>query len=138
MFPTIGHLFSYLTGVSLRLPVPTFGFFMMLSFAGAWWVFRSEYKRKEAGGLIHPFMETFKDTGKGPGGRLLVLAGWGLAGFVAGAKGLYWWVNRSFYIGSLPDFLFSFRGSMAGGIAVGLATVLAGWLYMRRRPAARK
>jgi len=62
MFPTIGHLFSYLTGVSLHLPVATFGFFMVLSFAGAWWSFRSEYKRKEAegligeaGGIVHPY-----------------------------------------------------------------------------------
>src|SRR5882757_4866825 len=103
MFPTIGHLFSYLTGVSLHLPVPTFGFFMMLSFAGAWWVFRSEYKRKEAEGLIYPFTEvypfteglihpfteairktrTFSKVPKEFGGRLAALAGWGLTGFSA-------------------------------------------------------
>ncbi|HTI10705.1 MAG TPA: prolipoprotein diacylglyceryl transferase family protein [Puia sp.] len=147
MFPTIGHLFSYLTGVSLHLPVPTFGFFMVLSFAGAWWVFRSEYKRKETEGLIHPFIETFAETGKGPGGRVLtgrrpvlikaqLLGGWGLLGFLAGFKGVYWWVNRSFYIGNLSDFLFSFRGNLAGGIVVGLAAAGMGWFILRQRPAA--
>ncbi|HWK06789.1 MAG TPA: prolipoprotein diacylglyceryl transferase family protein [Puia sp.] len=148
MFPTIGHLFSYLTGVSIHLPVPTFGFFMMLAFAGAWWAFRSEYKRKEAGGLIHPFLETFTEPGKGgpdgkgyffnnPSAEYLFLAGCGLAGFIAGAKTFYWWTNRSFYIGTLPDFLFSFRGSRTGGIALGLAAVGAGWLYWRRRQTAQ-
>jgi phosphatidylglycerol---prolipoprotein diacylglyceryl transferase len=130
MFPTIGHLFSYLTGAQLHLPVPTFGFFMVLAFAGAWWVFRSEYKRKEADGLIHPFVETRKS----PGGRLVFLGGWGLAGFAVGAKLGYWWVNRSFYIGNMQDFLFSFRGSWVGALVAGSMAVLAGWLYRRQQP----
>jgi len=134
MFPTIGHLFSYLTGMSLHLPVPTFGFFMVLSFAGAWWVFRSEYKRKEAEGVITPLPDPGPIPATIPGGRLLFLAFWAFAGFVVGAKTFYWWINRSFYIGTLPDFLFSFRGSLGGGLVLGLAASLAGWLYLRQQP----
>jgi phosphatidylglycerol:prolipoprotein diacylglycerol transferase len=114
MFPTIG-------------PVPTFGFFMMLSFAGAWWAFRSEYKRKEAEGIIHPL----PDPGPIPGSNRIALS---LAGFIIGAKTLYWWTNRSSYIGTLPDFLFSFRGNLVGGITISLATLLITWLYQRRQP----
>jgi len=35
--------------------ITPFGFFLVLAFAAAWYAFRSEYKRKEAEGLIHPF-----------------------------------------------------------------------------------
>src|SRR5258708_17573758 len=126
MFPTIGHLFSYLTGVPLRLPIPTFGVFMMLSFAGAWWVFRSEYKRKEAEGIIH----LLPDPGASPGTNRIHLF---LVSFIIGDKTVYWWFNRSYYIGPLPDFLLSFRGSFSGGIIVGLATTLSVWLFWRRQ-----
>lgn len=106
-------------------PISTFGFFMMLSFTAAWWTFRSEYKRKEAAGLIRPF----PDPGPIPGGRLALF----LTSFIIGAKITYWWTNRSYYIGTLPDFLFSFRGSLIGGIAVSLATLLTTWLFWRRQ-----
>jgi len=101
MFPTIGHI------------IPTFGFFMLLSFAAAWWTFRSEYKRKEAEGIIHPL----------PAPRPIRPPLF-LVGFIIGAKTTYWWINRHYYIGTLPDFLFSFKGNWIGGIAAGLATLL--------------
>ena len=106
---------------------------MLLSFAGAWWAFRSEYKRKEAEGLIH----LLSDRGTAHAGGLLVLGGWGLLGFIAGGKGWYWWTNRSYYIGTLPDFLFSLRGSLAGGTVTGLAAILIAFLYQHRRPASK-
>jgi len=137
MFPTIGHLLSDQTGLSLYLPLPTFGFVMTLSFVAAFWIFRSEYKRKEAGGLIHPFTEPYTEMASTTGGRLLILSGWGILGFVIGAKTMYAWVNRSFYIGALPDFLFSLRGSWPGGIAVGFLALLAAWGFQRRRPASK-
>jgi phosphatidylglycerol:prolipoprotein diacylglycerol transferase len=135
MYPTIGHLFSGLTGVSVYLPLPTFGCCMMLSFAGAWWAFRSEYKRKEAERIISPLPH----SGPVPvniSSPSFTLIGYGLIGFIAGAKLFYWYANRRYYIGALPDFLLSFRGSPTGGIALGLATILAAWLFQRPKPAA--
>jgi phosphatidylglycerol:prolipoprotein diacylglycerol transferase len=115
MFPTIGHL------------IPTFGFFMMLSFAAAWWTFRLEYKRKEAEGIIHPLPAPRPI----PGINSIALF---LIGFMIGAKTIYWWTNRSYYIGTLPDFLLSFRGNWIGGIAAGLAALCFSW----RRQAPKK
>jgi phosphatidylglycerol:prolipoprotein diacylglycerol transferase len=57
-----------------------------------------------------------------------------LIGFAAGAKLVYWWINRTFYIGSMSDFLFSFRGSWVGALVAGSMVVLAGWLYLRQQP----
>jgi len=101
-------------------PIPTFGFFMMLSFVAAWWTFRSEYKRKEADGIIHllPAPDPI---------RIPVF----LLSFIIGFKTIYWWTNRSYYIGTLPDFLFSFRGNLIGGIV----TTLIAWLVFWRRQA---
>ncbi|HEY4289612.1 MAG TPA: prolipoprotein diacylglyceryl transferase family protein, partial [Puia sp.] len=125
MFPTIGHLFSYLTGLPLHIPIPTFGFFMLLSFAGAWRTFRSEYRRKEAEGILYPFPPPK------PIPHLDRIALF-LAAFFIGAKAIYWWINRSYYIGPLPDFLLSLRGSLTGGIIIALITILTAWFWRRQ------
>ena len=47
MFPTLSYLLRWLTGWNLNLPVPTFGFFMALSFWAAYAVFTLELRRKQ-------------------------------------------------------------------------------------------
>lgn len=47
MFPNLGFLIRWLTGWSLSLPIPTFGFCMALAFWGAYWVFGLEMRRKQ-------------------------------------------------------------------------------------------
>jgi len=47
MFPTLSYLLRWLTGWSLNLPVPTFGFFMALAFWAAYAVFTLEFRRKQ-------------------------------------------------------------------------------------------
>jgi prolipoprotein diacylglyceryltransferase len=47
MFPTLSYLLRWLTGWSPNLPVPTFGFFMALSFWAAYAVFTLEFRRKQ-------------------------------------------------------------------------------------------
>jgi phosphatidylglycerol:prolipoprotein diacylglycerol transferase len=47
MFPTLSYLVRWLTGWSLYLPIPTFGFFMALSFWAAYAVFTLEFRRKQ-------------------------------------------------------------------------------------------
>lgn len=96
-----------------------FGIFLLLAFAAAYFVFRSEYKRKEAVGQIHAFTRTVRKTPS------VILA---LAGFLAGAKLVYWWRYRAMYIGNAQDFIFSTRGSLAGGLIAGLVA----WVVVRR------
>jgi phosphatidylglycerol---prolipoprotein diacylglyceryl transferase len=99
-----------------------FGLFLLLAFVAAYFVFRVEYRRKEAEGLIHVFT--------GPT-RLVHPLCWGLLGFVAGAKLVYWWLHRGIYIGTPQDFIFSTRGNLVGGLVTGLIV----WLITRRQPA---
>jgi phosphatidylglycerol:prolipoprotein diacylglycerol transferase len=99
-----------------------FGLFLLLAFVAAYFVFRLEYRRKEAEGLIHPFI--------GPT-RLVHPLCWGLLGFVAGAKLVYWWLHRNLYLGTPQDFIFSSRGNLVAGIVAGLAV----WLMAKRKPA---
>jgi phosphatidylglycerol:prolipoprotein diacylglycerol transferase len=47
MFPTLSYLVRWLTGWSPNLPIPTFGFFMALSFWAAYAVFTLEFRRKQ-------------------------------------------------------------------------------------------
>jgi phosphatidylglycerol:prolipoprotein diacylglycerol transferase len=98
-----------------------FGLFLLLAFVSAYLAFRAEYRRKEAEGLIHPFPRTTR--------HMHPLA-WAVAGFIAGAKLGYWWQYRGFYIGNLPDFIFSLRGNFVGG----LIGALAAWLIAKRKP----
>jgi phosphatidylglycerol:prolipoprotein diacylglycerol transferase len=102
--------------------ITPFGLFLLLAFVAAYVVFRLEYRRKEAEGLIHPFT--------GPT-RIVHPLCWGLLGFVAGAKIVYWWLHRNLYLGTPPDFIFSFRGNLVAGLATGLIF----WLIAKRKPA---
>ena len=90
-----------------------FGLFLLLAFAAAYIVFRAEYRRQEAEGLIHAFT--------GPVQTVHPLL-WGLLGFVAGAKFVYWWWHRTVYIGTPQDFIFSTRGNLVTGL---MASVVA-------------
>lgn len=77
MFPTLSYLLRWLTGWSLFLPIPTFGFFMALAFWGAYIVFTLEFRRMQQSGAIPAGIRV---------GRLmdLLLLSCGLIGF-AGA-----------------------------------------------------
>ncbi len=52
MYATISDLLLDLFGIYIPLPVQTFGFFLGLSFLGAFWATQSELKRKENIGVI--------------------------------------------------------------------------------------
>ncbi len=47
MFPTLSYLVRWLTGWSLYLPIPTFGFVMAIAFWAAYVVFTLEFRRKQ-------------------------------------------------------------------------------------------
>ncbi len=57
MYATISDLIKDLFGFYIPLPIQTFGFFMALSFAGAYMATSAELKRKEAMGLLHSFQQ---------------------------------------------------------------------------------
>jgi phosphatidylglycerol:prolipoprotein diacylglycerol transferase len=97
-----------------------FGFFLLLAFAAAYVTFRLEYRRKEMEGVIHPF------TGSA---RIVHPVIWGILGFVASAKLVYWWQHRTLYIGTPQDFIFSSRGNLIAGLITGMIA----WLIAKRQ-----
>lgn len=122
MFPTVSHLFQYLFGVRVALPVQTFGCFLALAFVGAYYVFRSEFKRMEMAGRIHPFKKEKKNNSLF---QELVL--YGILGFAIGYKlggALFY---RAAFASAPADFIFSLRGSLAGGMVVSALLIL--WTY---------
>src|SRR5687768_12481158 len=99
--------------------ITPFGLFLLLGFVAAWFIFRLEYRRKEAEGIIKPFAA--------PAGIVHPVL-WGLFGFVGGAKLVYWWLHRNRFIGTPQDFIFSLRGNLIAGIVCALA---AWWIAKR-------
>lgn len=57
MYATISDLLKDIFGFYIPLPIQTFGFFMALSFGGAYYTTNSELKRKEASGLLKSFQK---------------------------------------------------------------------------------
>lgn len=52
MFPTLSHLADYLFGFKIPIEIYTYSLFVVLAFVAAYFVFRSEFKRKERVGDI--------------------------------------------------------------------------------------
>lgn len=60
MYATISDLLLDLFGINIPLPIQTFGFFLGLSFFGAFWATQSELKRKESNGLLNTSIRKIK------------------------------------------------------------------------------
>lgn len=128
MFPTISHIIKYFTGIFIPLPISTLGFFILLSFIGAYRVFTKELKRKEKTGIILPFTKT---TVKGKPASIPLLFLYGIAGFFAGYKLVYGLLNYRLFAINPQDFIFSRHGNMIGGIIVGV--FFAGIIYFQKK-----
>jgi phosphatidylglycerol:prolipoprotein diacylglycerol transferase len=132
MFPTIADLVNYLFNIHIVLPVQTLGFFMALSFVLSYWVFRSEFKRKEKEGKIHAF--TRMSIVGGPASPIELLLN-GLLGFLFGYKIIGAVLDYRAFLYDPRNFLLSLHGNLICGLIAG--TGFAGWIYFDRRKARR-
>jgi phosphatidylglycerol:prolipoprotein diacylglycerol transferase len=130
MFPTLADLFEYLFHIRLPLPIQTFGFFVALAFLLPYYVFRSEFKRKEADGLIHAFKQT---EWIGVPVSPLELFVNGLLGFVFGFKVIAAVSSYKIFANDPVRFIFSTDGNWIAGIICG--ALFAGWAYYDRKKA---
>jgi phosphatidylglycerol:prolipoprotein diacylglycerol transferase len=128
MFPTLSSLFEYLFHIRIPVPIQTFGFFVALAFLFPYYIFKAEFKRKEANGLIHAFTE--KDIIGAP-------ASWpefilnGLLGFIFGYKIVGAIIEYKIFAAAPVAFIFSGNGSWISGL-IGAIT-FAGWIYIDRK-----
>ncbi len=124
MYPNLYYLFKDLFGVEwpFLAVLQTFGFFVAVAFLTCAWVLSLELKRKDKEGVI-PAEIIEREVGKKP-----TVQDWifnALLGFVFGYK-LLGLITAGAEVASDPQgYLFSFKGSIVGGIA--LAGVM-GWL----------
>lgn len=128
MFPTLQDLVAYLFHLNIPLPIQTFGFFVALSFALSYQVFKSEFKRKEQEGLIHPFTEK-EHVGFPP--SVFETAINGVAGFVLGFKIMGILLNYRVFAIDPVAYIFSLNGNITGGIVI--AIIFAAWIYTDRK-----
>jgi len=112
MFPTFSSLVNHLFGTDFSWPIPTFGFFVTLAFVLSYLIFRSEFGRKERLGEMTSFRERLK---WGTGAKFVLLAGYGLLGFLVGDKGVGALLDPERFSRDPLGFLFSGAGSPKAG-----------------------
>lgn len=119
MFPTLHELFHFLFGIPF-VPLPTFGFFVALSFITAAWLFAKELKRKEDEGLIHstPITVTV-----GAPATLGELGSSFFFGFLIGYKLVYALLNWSVFKEDPRAVLLTPDGNLLAGIIIALLFV---------------
>ncbi len=126
MFPTLGHLLSYIFGTEVYLPLPTFGFMVVMAILSAilWTVY--EFKRLEKLGVLKP-RPIKQVVGQGPQwGDLIV---WALFGFFIGFKLIPLIQRPEILEVGAGQFLFSSHGNLLYGI---IGALLAGGYYYWR------
>ena len=128
MFPTLSSLINYLFNTSFSWPVPTFGFFVALSFILSYITFLSEFKRKEKEGLIRPFTEKITI---GKGASLEEYFAYGFLGFIVGLKVCGAFLYHRDFLRDPLKFIFSGQGSWTASIIFSILFVA--WIYFQRK-----
>ena len=113
MYPTISDLLNDLIGIYIPLPIQTFGFFMGLSFLGAYWATSSELQRKEKNGLLKPILKTITLHKRVSTQDYIIQL---LFGALIGDKLLDIVLNYSELLNDTQGFILSGRGNFLGAI----------------------
>jgi phosphatidylglycerol:prolipoprotein diacylglycerol transferase len=124
MFPTLADIINYLFHTNAVFPVQTLGFFMALAFILSYQVFKSEFKRKESDGLIHPIKQHIIIGNPASVTEITVN---GLLGFLFGFKILGALVDYKLFLHDPKTFFLSNHGNLITGIIC--CSGFAYWAY---------
>ncbi|NBG66819.1 prolipoprotein diacylglyceryl transferase [Acidiluteibacter ferrifornacis] len=127
MYPTISDALKDLFGINIPLPLPSFGFFVAISFLLAAYFFTLELKRKEKNGLLKP---TWKTVTIGAPASFQDLLLNGLFGFALGFKLPILILEYSQFVANPPSYILSGKGYFIGGV-IGAAIAV----YLRKKDA---
>jgi prolipoprotein diacylglyceryltransferase len=127
MYPTISDALKDLFGINIPLPLPSFGFFVAISFLLAAYLFTLELKRKESNGLLKP---TWKTVTIGAPASMQDLFLNGLFGFALGFKLPILVMEYSQFVANPPSYILSGKGYFIGGV-IGAAIAV----YLRKKEA---
>jgi phosphatidylglycerol:prolipoprotein diacylglycerol transferase len=126
MYPTISDLISDLFNINFpRLPIQTFGFFMGLSFLGAYWATSSELKRKEKNGLLKTSQKTITLYKRATAMDFALQT---ILGALIGYKVLDMVFNYSELLNDTQGFILSARGNFIGALIGGAI----GFYFLKR------
>jgi phosphatidylglycerol:prolipoprotein diacylglycerol transferase len=128
MFATLSDLIYYLFGIHVPLPIQTFGFFMALAFVLPYYVFTSEFKRKEAEGVISAFTE---EEWQGQPASITEIAINGLLGYLFGFKVLGILFDYGTFASGAVTYIFSLNGNWLSGLVC--AIIFGCWVYSDKR-----
>lgn len=125
MYATLSDLLLDLFGLNIPLPIQTFGFFLALSFMGAYWATTKELQRKEADGLIGKVK--VKVT-KNQAVTYVDFITQIIIGAFIGFKGLEMFLDYDALVDNPQKFLLSAKGSWFGALIGGVV----GWYYKNK------
>jgi len=122
MYPTISDLLRDLFGISIPLPIQTFGFFVALAFLGAAWTLALELRRKENEGLLLP-LKLKVETGKPATATDFATSA--VIGFLIGFKLLLIIFDYGGFVDDPQGYILSGKGNFAGGLlGAGIAVLM--------------
>jgi len=130
MYPTLSDFLNDVFGISLPLPIQSFGFFLAIAFLFAAIIVSYELKRKEKQGIIAP-LNKIKTIGKPI--SIIKLALTALIAFSISYKLVEAVLNYPIFIENPAHFILSTKGNLIGAIIISIIVVFIRYIIINNK-----